>query len=113
MAQFNYQQEINNLFNMEGEISKHIPRYMRKMENSSFNSSINTSKAKLSVSYNNSLAALTSGTTSKTPNKNSTDANKGKKTPNGKSPGKTKQQKDSRKFLNFIAFSRSQNPDTQ
>lgn len=101
MAQFNYINEINSLFNMDGEINKkgiQPPRYLRKkienqsMQNSMLNSTINTSTKlnKLSVSYNNGYAANMS-TTNKTPNKNVTDANKSKKTPNGnssKSPGR-------------------------
>lgn len=87
-----YMNDINSLFNMEGEIGK--MRYMRKMENSTINASINStmnaSKHKLSISYNNGYQANASVAQNKTPNKNPADT-KSKKTPNGKSsksPGK-------------------------
>lgn len=92
MAQFKFMNELNSMMNMDGEISKGaVPRYQRKLLESSaasmsLNASINSSKHKLSVSYNGYASAISSATNNKTPNKNTMDASK-KKTPNGKSPG--------------------------
>lgn len=87
MAQFNYMNEINNLLSMDGELTRGpIPRWQRKLDLSTSvnNSSINTSKPKLSVSYNHTGAAATS-ISNKTPNKKT--SMESKKTPSGKSPG--------------------------
>lgn len=80
---------------MDGEITRGpVPRWQKKLDMSSSmlnNSSMNTSKAKLSVSYNNGYNAnananANSNSGNKTPNKGITA--EGKKTPSGKSPGK-------------------------
>lgn len=92
MAQFNYLNEINSIITMDGEITRGpVPRWQKKLDMSSSmlnNSSMNTSKAKLSVSYNNGFnnANVINNSGNKTPNKLITA--EGKKTPSGKSPGK-------------------------
>lgn len=71
MSQFNYFQDINKPLNLDGELKNNIkPRWQRKMENSMNNSSM-MNQSKLSVSYNNSYAAL-GNTTSQTNNINKT-----------------------------------------
>lgn len=92
MSQFKFQNDINKLLNLDGELKmqSNKPRWQRKMENS-----INGSNAsKLSVSYNNSYISAMAGnstiTNNKTPNKSIAEAGCSKrKTPNDKkSPGK-------------------------
>lgn len=90
MAQFNYLNEINSIITMDGEITRGpVPRWQKKLDMSSslLNSSMNTSKAKLSVSYNNGYNNNNNANNAgnKTPNKGITSD--GKKTPSGKSPG--------------------------
>lgn len=92
MSQFNYLNDINNMFSMEGELTKGPqPRWQKRMETStnSVNASLSTSRHKLSVSYNNSysaMAAIVGG--SKTPQKGAGSSGRTKKTPNGKTPGR-------------------------
>lgn len=86
MSQFKFQNDMNNILNLDGELkTQSKPRWQRKMENS-VNASINASK--LSVSYNNSYSSAVAG--NKTPNKTVADAaGSKKKTPSDKrSPGK-------------------------
>lgn len=104
MSQFKFQNDMNNLLNLDGELKMNSkPRWQRKMENSMNASSMNGSK--LSVSYNNSYVAgmgLNSTTTgSKTPNKSITEGASKKKTPSEKkSPGMNKRSRRSRAVLN-------------
>lgn len=106
MSQFKFLTDMNNLQNLDGELkTQSKPRWQRKMETNSMNGSINASK--LSISYNNSYAAManTTITGSKTPNKSMAEAGcSRKKTPSDKkSPGKFAQQKiEQRNFHSFL-----------
>lgn len=87
MAQFNYLNEINNVLTLEGDLTRgQMPRWQKKLDisTSSQNSSINTSKPKLSISYNG-YAAAAAAASNKTPNKAS---DKNSKSPSSKSPGR-------------------------
>lgn len=92
MSQFKFQNDMNNLLNLDSELKNQSkPRWQRKMENSMNGSSITMNASKLlSVSYNNSIVSAIGGSTTstanKTPNKSVAEAKK--KTPNKKSPGK-------------------------
>lgn len=103
MAQFKYVNELNNLLNIDGPITKGpLPRWQRKgIENnsSSANLSLNSSKHKSNSSINNSKTPTKSSgadvvrtkkTPAKTPSKNKSPGrsttptpNKGSKTPSG------------------------------
>lgn len=74
MSQFNYLNEVNSIFKMDGELTVNCPapRWQKKLENSN-TSMLNTSK--LSMSYNNSYTAMAASLSGKTPQKQ------------GKSPG--------------------------
>ena len=86
MSQFNFINDMNNLLNLDGELrNQSKPRWQRKEMDLS----------KLSVSYNNSYAAISSANTTtggnKSPNKSIAEGGAKKKTPNDKkkSPGKS------------------------
>lgn len=75
MSQFNYLNEVNSIFKMDGDLTVGCPapRWQKKMELSSntsmLSSSMNINTSKLSMSYNNSsytMAALSGKTPQKT-----------------------------------------------
>lgn len=107
MSQFNYFNEVNNLLQLDGELKNQMkPRWQRKKENSINMNNSTANQSKLSISYNNSYAALNSSTLNKTPNKQTdTAATKNDR----KSPGKLQ------KFEAFISlnFSSSSSKDDQ
>lgn len=89
MSQFNFFNEINSAFTMDGEITRGPPpRWQKKLEASaaatSLNGSINPNRSVLSVSYNTSFSCV--NPPSKTPGKNADTKNKKTPTPS-KTPG--------------------------
>lgn len=116
MSQFKFQNDMNNLLNLDGELKMNSkPRWQRKMENSMNASSINGSK--LSVSYNNSYVAgmglNTTTTGSKTPNKSIVEGASKKKTPNEKkSPGMNKRSRRSSPKFYSSSFTDFRSQDT-
>lgn len=72
MSQFNYLNEINSIFKMDGDLTVNCPapRWQKKLEStntSMLSASINNSK--LSMSYNNSYSAMAASLSGKTPQK--------------------------------------------
>lgn len=90
MSQFTYLNDINSVLTMDGELTRGpAPRWQKKLNASevSLNASVNSSKSKLSMSYNSS--SIIAAAINKTPGKNGQQQNsRGKKTPGGKTPGK-------------------------
>lgn len=72
MSQFNYLNEINSIFKMDGDLAGNCPapRWQKKQDStntSMLSGSINTSK--LSMSYNNSYSTMAASLAGKTPQK--------------------------------------------
>lgn len=95
MAQFNYMNELNNIIQLDGELTKGpAPRWQKKLDMSastSFNAStINSSRQKLSISFSSQQAVPAGTLSGKTPKKS---GNSGTKTSPGKAKGQTPSQK--------------------
>ncbi|XP_055687834.1 cell division cycle protein 20 homolog [Lutzomyia longipalpis] len=84
MSQFTYMNDIANICGLDGDLTRGpMPRWQKKLETSSNNSSF-LNNSKLSVSYNNVCSGNSAAASHKTPNKKTP----GKKTPSGKSSGR-------------------------
>lgn len=75
MSQFNYLNEMNSIFKMDGDLTVNCPapRWQKKLESSNtsmLSSSINVNTSKLSMSYNNSYTTMAASLSGKTPQKN-------------------------------------------